>query len=769
MKIGFNLKNFKNIDTLIWMAFLVFFGFLFYILKPLLINSVLIGWDLPAHYYLADQMLNYLQEFRISGYDLYGFAGYPMFTFYNPLPYIIVCFLHLLSFKFLSLYLSFNIILFILPFLYLVSVYYASTSFFNDKKISLASLLFGFLSLFLLGNNGLGIASEINVGLFLNAFAWPLMLFLLGTIEQLRQKKSIKYLIWSIILFSALILSHIFTALFFCFIFLIYTIFYLKQTWKQFFIIGFSAAILTSFWWVPFILNIGYTSAQGVVSTNNMDPIFSIFPRFLFGIFLFIFSLIGISRLIDRKLYFFPAIFIISILFIPRDIINSLINLPIHYYRFVSGVAVINVFISAYGFIYLMEWIGSWGIFKKGNFFSKIPWVLFLVIYLVVLMISVNFTYFKIEKFQKDFNPKNEIFLADIDDANKMATYIKSNNLQGRVLVDLESSLLLTKHYFDYILPTNKIYNARGLLYESSLSGRYIHSETGVLFNYSNLMTLVYIESKDVKEETQFFNNVNIDNSEKIQSEINKLARYGIKYIIVGNERRTPLIDFINSKYNHNLAIIKTTMGHFVLVEIQETASYVAKTNYVPFLFIDSGGVFKKISFADFSLQWQISDFSLDHLIIYANKPFEKISDYEKSQITGYIVSYKNNDQNCPSIKQMDYWVKQNKPVIFLDSDSNCTKPNENIYFIKTTEQNSEANQLHDLMEKLNKNKLILVPIEPELIQNEKIKFNNNTGTFINFSYFPKWQSMDKNQTVFWTTPSLMFIFSKGETELSYK
>lgn len=769
MKIGFNFKNFKTIDTLIWLVFLVFFGLLFYILRPLLINSVLIGWDLPAHYYLTDQMLNYLQEFRISGYDLYGFAGYPMFTFYNPLPYIVVCFLHLLSFKFLPLYLSFNIILFILPFLYLVSVYYASISFFNDKKISLASLLFGFLSLFLLGNNGLGLASEINVGLFLNAFAWPLMLFLLGTIERLRQKKSIKYLIWSIVLFSALILSHIFTALFLCFILLIYTIFYFKQIWKQFFIIGFSVAILTSFWWVPFILNIGYTSAQGVVSTNNIDPIFSIFPRFLFGIFLFIFSLIGISRLIDRKLYFFPAIFIISILFIPRDIINSLINLPIHYYRFVSGVAVINVFISAYGFIYLMEWISSWGLFKKGNFFSKIPWVLFLVIYLVALMISVNFTYFKIEKFQKDLNPQNEIFLADIDDANKIATYIKSSNLQGRVLVDLESSLLLTKHYFDYILPTNKIYNARGLLYESSLSGRYIHSETGVLFNYSNLMTLVYIESKDTKEEAQFFNNINRDNSQKIQSEINKLARYGIKYIIVGNERRTPLIDFINSKYNHNLAIIKTTMGHFVLVEIQETASYIAKTNYTPFLFIDSGGFLKKISFADFSLQWQINDFSLDHLIIYTNKPFEKISDYEKSQITGYIVSYKNNDQACPSIKQMDYWVKQNKPVIFLDSDSNCARPNENIYFVKATEQNSEANQLHDFMEKLNKDKLILVPIEPELIQNEKIKFNNNTGTFINFSYFPKWQSVDKNQTVFWTTPSLMFVFAKGETELNYK
>jgi hypothetical protein len=764
MSFNFDFRKIFNDNFLLWA---VVSGILIYVLSPILTNQILIGWDLPAHYYLVEQMLYLLEQGRISAFNIYGFAGYPIFTFYNPLPYLIVCLVHLFSFKTLPLPLCFNFILFLLPFFFLISVYYTAQVFFNDKRTTQASIIFGFLALFLIGNNGLGLTSQMNVGLFLNAFACPIMIFLLGTLEKTRQTKNKKYLLWSIVLFSILVLSHIFTALFFCFVLLVYALFYFRQTWKQLFIFGFCSAILTSFWWAPFLLNIGYTSAQNIVTTTGVDPFFSIFPKFLFGLFLFIFSILGIIRLIKQKSYFLPALFIASLLLIPRDVINYLIKLPIHYYRFVSDVAVINIFISACGFVSFGHWINNWSIWKKNHFLFRIPWTKIFIVYLACLMVSINLNFFDVKKFQNDLNPNSNAYRQDISDAIKLTNYLKDNNLTGRVLVDLDSNALLTKHYFDYLLPKAGIYNARGLLYESSLSGRYIYSETGLLFDYSNLMSIVYFDNKSDDKDPQTIEAINTGQVKKIKDEINKLAIYGIKYIVAENARSVPLIDFVNSDDN-DLAIIKNTFGRFTLIEIKNTSPFFGETDYHPFLFVDSGGIFKKLSFADFSLQWQRAGFSLDHPLVYTPKGLKTVSKEDQERLGGYLVSYNNDGQYCPSMAQMEYWQKFNKPIIFLDSDNDCSKPSDNFYFVKTKEDSLEINQVYDLIAKISPNKWQVKPLEGK-IQNEQLEITSNSGIFINFSYFPKWQSLKKNQTIFWITPSLMFVFGNGETTLNYK
>lgn len=764
MNFNFDFRKIFNENSLIWIIISVI---LIYVLNPILTNQILIGWDLPAHYYLVEQMLYLLEQGKISAFNIYGFAGYPIFTFYNPLPYLIVCLVYLLSFKALPLAFCFNFVLFLLPFFFLISIYYTAQVFFNDKRITQASLIFGFLTLFLIGNNGLGLTSQMNVGLFLNAFACPIMIFLFGTLEKNRQTKNKKYLVWSIILFSILVLSHIFTALFFCFVFLIYAFFYFRQNWKQLFLFGLCSAILTSFWWVPFLLNIGYTSAQNIVTTTGVDPFYSVFPKFLFGFFLFVFSILGLIRLINQKSYFLPTLFIASFLLIPRDVINYLIKLPIHYYRFVSDVAIVNIFISACGFVSFGHWINNWSIWKRNHFLFRIPWPKIFIVYLACLMVSINLNFFDLEKFQDDLNPKSKAYQQDIVDAEKLTAYLKDNNLSGRVLVDLDSNALLTKHYFDYLLPKAEIYNARGLLYESSLSGRYIYSETGILFDYSNLMSIVYFNNKNDDKDPQTIEAINAGQVQKIKDEINKLAIYGIKYIVAENARSVPLIDFVNSDDN-DLAIIKNTFGRFTLIEIKNTFPFFAETDYRPFLFVDSGGLFKKLSFADISLQWQRAGFSLDQPLIYAPKGLKTVSNEDQNRLGGYLVSYQNKDENCPSFAQMEYWQKFNKPIIFLDSNSDCPSLSDNFYFVKTAEDSLEIGQAYDLIVRLSKNKWELKPIESK-IESERLEFASNSGVFINFSYFPKWQSSKKNQTIFWITPSLMFVFGNGETILNYK
>lgn len=762
-----NLKKFFNFTNIF---LIILFGILAYILRPVLVNQVFIGWDLPAHYYLVEQMLNYLEHWRVSGYNIYGYAGFPMFVFYNPLPYIAVCLLHLLSFKFIPIYLCFNIVLFVLPFIYLLSVYYASNAFFNNQKINLYALLFGFCTLFLLGNNGLGLASEFNVGLFTNAFAWPLLLFLMGVLEKLRRTGKIKYLFWAIGLFSALILTHIFTTIFAAFILLVYLIFYFKQAWKPMIIFGIATLALTAFWWLPFILNISYASADPIVGTSTLDPIFGIYPKYFFGLILFIFSFIGIIALIKEKKYFFPFLFLFSLIIIPRSIFYSLSNIPIHYYRFTADIALINVFISAYGFNYLIEWINAWKIFKKGQIFSKIPWVIILILYLFCLIINLNLSYFNYKNFQNQLNPKFEGYAQELTDIDNLVKYIKDYHLEGRFLPDTNSEALLTKHYFDYIFPKNNIFDMRGLFYDSSLSGRFLYTNTATLFDYTGMPTIIFINNQNDKE-VQTIAGARGNTIQKLKNALGQASTLGVKYLIVDNKKikRTPVLDFVNSQYNQGELKIKKTIGRFTLIEIKNSAPLIGKTDYHPFLFIESDGLSKKIKFWDFAYQWYNSDFTIDYPVIFANKPFEKISDYDKSQIGGYIVSYRNKKEECPSQKQMDYWIKQDKPVIFLDSKTECPKPNNNIYFIKDTNDSNQVQQAHDIIAKLSQDKFEPQEIEPELIQNEKIKFNSHSGTLVNFSYFPKWQSNDKDQTVFWISPSMMFVFGRGKTELNYK
>jgi uncharacterized membrane protein len=100
MNFNFDFRKIFNENSLLWIMISVI---LIYVLNPILTNQILIGWDLPAHYYLVEQMLYLLEQGKISAFNIYGFAGYPIFTFYNPLPYLTVCLVYLLSFKALPL------------------------------------------------------------------------------------------------------------------------------------------------------------------------------------------------------------------------------------------------------------------------------------------------------------------------------------------------------------------------------------------------------------------------------------------------------------------------------------------------------------------------------------------------------------------------------------------------------------------------------------------------------------------------------------------
>ena len=93
----------------------------------------------------------------------------------------------------------------------------------------------------------------------------------------------------------------------------------------------------------------------------------------------------------------------------------------------------------------------------------------------------------------------------------------------------------------------------------------------------------------------------------------------------------------------------------------------------------------------------------------------------------------------------------------------------ENAEFIKSFGKNMGLEKVKKAIFKFQaKNDEGAKSIMAKTMNGEKIEFASVGATLINFSYFPRWESVDEEQTVYWATPSMMFVFAKGETTLRY-
>lgn len=110
---------------------------LFIVLEPLLSSRVTAGWDITPHYYLAHSMAELLRAGHVSGYDTLWFAGYPSFTLYQPLTYLLAALPNFLSDGQTSVGLGFNILLVFAPFFLLFSLWFCTKKWFGSEAADL--------------------------------------------------------------------------------------------------------------------------------------------------------------------------------------------------------------------------------------------------------------------------------------------------------------------------------------------------------------------------------------------------------------------------------------------------------------------------------------------------------------------------------------------------------------------------------------------------------------------------------------------------------
>jgi hypothetical protein len=420
------------------------------------------GWDTTPHLYLAHLMSGYLLQGKISGWDENWYAGYPAFSLYPPFGYIVLLIPWIISLGAISVTLSFNLMLYILPFLLLISAIYI-----GEKRGSPSLGFFAGLGFLLipgtLGSFGSGVYGFLVKGNIHGLLGFILLLFLL---DELFGKKRIINLS---ALFSLLILTHLLSAIFFSVVFIFRFIFWPDR--KRLFISGIITAICTSFWTIPFLKLL--PQASGEMMESFKDPLFLLFSDLSpehFKRFLLVFDklnlgekvaglpwisilvlVIIISYLERFKFDALFSTFIFCLILVPRNIFTEFIDTAIHYYRFAPMLWV---------FVILMATR-----LKLKNYLVAVPFIF-------ILLFRFDLT----SPTELDPHPPFPGRLSNAPGkkvADEIVQYFRDNPPKGRVIEEVVTSNLSylgSPHLFSTRLPMELgIKMGTGLLAESAL------------------------------------------------------------------------------------------------------------------------------------------------------------------------------------------------------------------------------------------------------------------------------------------------------------
>jgi uncharacterized membrane protein len=187
--------------------------------------------------------------------------GYPLFNFYPPLIYYVAEFFHLLGFNLLW---SLKLMIIAGSFLSSIGMYLLGKRFFDKKTGILAATLFTFF-----------FYRTITIyirGAWAEFFAMSILPFVFLGLDNIHRNNNLKRSLLFSISLGLLILAHpliAFPTFFFIGLFFIYYFFYSKNRWlffKNFLIGTFLGLGISSFFWLPSIIEKQYTLVDAILT-----------------------------------------------------------------------------------------------------------------------------------------------------------------------------------------------------------------------------------------------------------------------------------------------------------------------------------------------------------------------------------------------------------------------------------------------------------------------------------------------------------------------
>lgn len=434
--VGLIERKFSRKKEFFLFLFTIFFLFgyiLIFLIIPFALKNNLTSWDTAGLYFSAFYQKEYLFP-KVIGWNPYFFLGYPQHAFYPPLyAYLtsILSFVFPLSFSFKLLFAFFVLLL---P----ISFYFFVRSFgLSRLKSGVAMLLMSsFLFLFPKDFYGGNMHATFEIGLIAHVQGMALFFFYWGLIERRKnttcEKKEKIYALFSALVLSAIVLSHIlgaFASALLIFSYFLISLSNLKEN-KRFigflFLHSFWAFLLVSFWAIPFLVKIRFSSSYPIGDIPFATILFLISVVFL--IFLFL----------KRKFSVLPLVtFILFGLFF--CLIGRILQIPIHFYRLTLFFLVLLPVM----FLVFLE---------KDDFFVLSLFTL-LGVFLILTSTPINVK-----------GPENVSFLP-----------LKENLSGERIFVFAPYHKEPSPHALQHLVPlTYNIYGVRGLYVESARHARYV-------------------------------------------------------------------------------------------------------------------------------------------------------------------------------------------------------------------------------------------------------------------------------------------------------
>ena len=376
------VRNKEKLEELInVLVLLAIFAFLLSYFKPelLLLDTTTSGGDTASHNYPLHYMRNYLlPNFRLIGWSQDWYAGFPMFQFYFPIPFLLMA---LLSYV-IPINIAFKIGTILGTFLLPVTVFIAGKIMKFKFPIPVIASILTLLFLFNTGNSMWGgnipstLAGEFSYSLSLAVVVLFLGLLYAG-ITNKKSKHNSKIALS--ILFAFATLCHAYPVFFAA----VASTFFLFNNNRQSFIYLFKvyglAFLLTSFWLVPMFAKLNYSSVYHYIW--NFQSSEEVFPDLLKPLLLLatIGGIAYIFRPEKRVLFFFYCLFTAVLLY------SIAPHIGVTDIRFVPFFQLLLVFPSAYAITKIIELIDQFIINR---------WLKRFVPYFTVAIVLISVLYF---------------------------------------------------------------------------------------------------------------------------------------------------------------------------------------------------------------------------------------------------------------------------------------------------------------------------------------------------------------------------------------
>lgn len=517
--------NSETLVNLVILVSIVLFISTFFDTKYILMETTTAGGDMGSDFYPAHYLKTYLfPRLKLVGWAPGWYAGIPMLQFYFLPTFVLMVLMSYL----MPLEISFKIVTLLGTFLLPIMTYFSFKLMKFKFPVPIIAAMFSLPFLFMEANSmwGGNIPSTL-AGEFSHSFGMAFSILFIGLFYN--GFKENKNWVRNSLLFSLITLSHIYTAFFSLFssgFFFIWGIFDKKkkfrETFMYFFKTYFLAFLLTAFWVLPFLFNMGYTTPYADswnVPFEQMMPV----PMIYFAVLTGITVILGVLSKNDKAMYLGYVVLICLFFFFIAEHIN-LINI-----RFMSFVQLLVMLVPACLF--------EPALFSKlkplKGFVSRLRhWTIPLIVLLLVIFfvqndvtfikdwVKWNYEGFENKALWRDYKGINDFVSGDFSDPRVVYEHSDQHNQYG------------TTRAFELLPYFSGRSTLEGLFMQSSISSPfifYIQSEIGEQSScpFWNIYTCAPFDLRTGTKHLEMFNVKHfIVRSEKVKIEIQNFSEY---------------------------------------------------------------------------------------------------------------------------------------------------------------------------------------------------------------------------------------------------